>query len=327
MNLPKIKSIAVAASLAAFAVSTSWAQIQLTPNFSTSGFISGSILYHSTGDPETTIDLDAAQLTFNGSFDTVSGTVSLYYVPGAPEDVTVLDAYIGWQVSDDVTVTMGKFLSYMGFEAFYIPSLYQISYANGDFLGAIPGYHDGVRLDFGGDGLNVGIAILDSVYSPNYLRGDGEFSDQFCVEGYVSFSPTEGSTIFAGIAHDGEGGFQAESVTMFNLWGSFTATDSLWFAAEITHKDGGDFNTGYNWLLFANWTQSDLMSWTFRVSGEEMDEVGTAGGEGFLRYTVSPTFAVAENLAILLEGSFTDFNEAAGGDSDTFFGVNAILSW
>lgn len=313
--------------MAAFAASTAWAQIELTPNFSTSGFISGSILYHSTGDPETTMDIDASQLTFMGNFEPVSGTVSLYYVPGADEEVTVLDAYIGWQVSEDVSVTMGKFLSYMGFEAFYIPSLYQVTFANGDFLGAIPGYHEGVRLDFGGDALKAGFALLDSVYSPNYLRGDGELSEQFGVEGYVSFSPTEGSTIFAGVAYDAEGGFQTHSVTLFNLWGSITATDALWFAGEVSVKEGGEFNSGYNWLLFANWTSSDLISWTFRISGEEMDNVGAAGGEGFFRYTVCPTFAVTDNLAILAEATYTDFNDEAGGDSDTFFGLNAILSW
>ena len=50
-------------------------------------------------------------------------------------------------VGGGTSVTAGKFLSYLGYEAFDIPNMTQVSYANGDFLGAIPGYHTGVRVD------------------------------------------------------------------------------------------------------------------------------------------------------------------------------------
>jgi hypothetical protein len=122
-------------------------------------------------------------------------------------------------------------------------------------------------------------------------------------------------------------GFQTDNVTLFNLWGSFTATDALWFAAEFSYKDGGDFNTGYNWLGFANLTTSDTLSWTFRVSGESMDDVGAIDGAGFLRGTVSPTYTVNDNFVILAEATYTDYNSASGLDSETFLGLNAIFSW
>ena len=104
-----------------------------------------------------------------------TGVVSLYYQPNAPHDVTVLDAYATVDVGGGSTITAGKFLSYLGYEAFDIVNMSQISYANGDFLGPIPGYHSGVKWDYSDKETGFGLALLDSVYSgPNYLKGDGE---------------------------------------------------------------------------------------------------------------------------------------------------------
>jgi len=54
----------------------------------------------------------------------------------------------------------------MGYESFYPANMDQISYADGDFLAPIPGYHTGVKIDYADKEQGIGIALLDSAYSP-----------------------------------------------------------------------------------------------------------------------------------------------------------------
>ena len=53
------------------------------------------------------------------------------------------------------TVTGGNFLSYMGYEAFDIPNMDQITY--GSTIFAISGYHSGVKVDY--SDANVGSGV------------------------------------------------------------------------------------------------------------------------------------------------------------------------
>ena len=76
---------------------------------------------------------------FTLNFKPVTGVISFNYFPNiSSSEFTVLDAYATYDAGNGVTVTAGKFLSYKGYESFYAGSMDQISYANGDFLGAIP---------------------------------------------------------------------------------------------------------------------------------------------------------------------------------------------
>ena len=124
------------AGLAALAAIPAFAEVKLNENFSTSGYIAGSYRYtdFDPSDSADKFDIDAAKLLFNASYKPVSATLSFYYAPNAPEDVTVLDAFVTYDTGTGVTITGGKFLSYLGYEAFDIPAMSQISYANGDFL-------------------------------------------------------------------------------------------------------------------------------------------------------------------------------------------------
>ena len=106
-------TIGLAASLTAFA------DVKVNENFTVGGYAAGSyrITDPDPGPSTDKFDIDAVQTLFTGNFKPVTGVFSLFYQPGAPHDVTVMDAYATVDVGGGSTITAGKFLSYLGYEA------------------------------------------------------------------------------------------------------------------------------------------------------------------------------------------------------------------
>jgi hypothetical protein len=242
-----------------------------------------------------------------------------------PKDVTVLDAYATVDIGGGASVTAGKFLSYMGYEAFDIPNMTQISYANGDFLAPIPGYHSGVRLDFGDKDNAAGVALVDSVYSgPNYLKGDGELKHNAGIEAFYSYKGIKDVTLWFGIAHDTKGNVvhKNEAITIYNFWLSYALSKEASIGAEYVAKDGGPGDKGYNWLLFYGYTFDAKWSSAFRVSGEKL----SSGGPGFTKFTVCPSLKVNDNFFVRAELSYQDYSKFAT-KSATFFGLQSVFKF
>lgn len=310
------------AGLAALAAIPAFAEIKLNENFSTSGYLAGSYRYTDFDPSASTdkFDLDAAKLLFNASYKPVSATLSFYYQPNAPEDVTVLDAFVTYDTGTGVTITGGKFLSYLGYEAFDIPAMSQISYANGDFLAPIPGYHDGVKVDYSDETFGAGVAVLDSVSSPNYLRGDGELKKNAGFEGYLTYKGVKDLTLWAGVAYDTKGNHMLHSKVTGDLWASYVMGAST-FAGEIAYSDAGFGAKGYNWLALYSYAFTDKVSTAFRLSGEEVKD-----GAGYVKYTISPSYKVTDHLAVRAEVSYQDYSDYVY-DSALFFGIQSYFTF
>jgi hypothetical protein len=320
-----IQTGSVAASLLALC-SVASADIQVNENFSVGGYAAGSYRYFDEAKADK-FDLDAAKINFITDFKPVSAVASIYYTGGTPgDDLTLLDAYVNYDLGDGLVITGGKFLSYLGYEAFDIPAMSQITYANGDFLGAIPGYHSGVKIGYTSGAWSSGIALLDSVYGG--LKGDGELRGNAGLEAFVSYTGIEKLTLFLGAAHQSEGlsedgipvdGAQ-EDATVINFWASYSLTDKVTIAGEYSQKDSY-FTDGYNWLVFASVATSDKVTLVGRISGEEIDN-----GPSFLRYTFAPSFTLTENLSIRTEVTFTDYDDFESS-KDTFFGIQGVFKF
>ncbi|RME71354.1 MAG: hypothetical protein D6781_04415 [Verrucomicrobia bacterium] len=286
------------------------------------GYIGGSYR-HLDGDSDfDSFDLDAAKLLFATDFKPVTGVFSLFYAPNGNE-LTLLDAVVSYTTETGTTISGGKFLSWHGYEAFDIAAMNQLTYGNGDFLGAIPGYHSGVRIEQAGDGWSGGFAVLDSVYTPDYayLRGDGEIGDNAGFEAYFKYTGTENLTVFVGAAYDTEGGFQPDDVLMLDLWADYLATENLLVAGELMFKDAGVAGKGWAWAGYANYAFQAGWSALFRVSGEYMDD-----GPSFLRGTIAPTYTLTDNLLVRAELTYTDYSDYVE-DNNTFFGVQSIFKF
>jgi hypothetical protein len=324
------------AALLALAASAS-ADIKINDNITFSGYaVGGYMNYKASGADAVDSVFDASKpipgggdsndvyTKFTMNFKPVTGVISFNYFPNlASSEFTVLDAYAVYDAGDGLTITGGKFLSYMGYESFYPASMDQISYADGDFLAPIPGYHTGLKLDWADKTEGFGVAVLDSVYSPyGGTRGDGEFQHNAGFEAYYTYTGVSNLTLWLGYAYDTAGGFEPHSVGTFDVWASYQATKELRLAAEFVTKDGGVGAKGTNWIVFANYTFDDKTSSTFRVSGEEMSN----GGPKFTKYTVCPAYALTSSLTVRAEYSYYSYSNYSTS-SATFFGLQGVFKF
>ena len=326
-----------AAAFAFLAASVSaMADIKLNDNISLNGYAVGSyqLTSPSPGASSDTFQVDTALLGSTFTFKPVTGAVSVLYTPNTANEVTLLDANVTYDAGGGVSFTGGKFLSYLGYESFYPINMDQISYANGQFLGPIPGYHSGLRLDYSDAANSAGIAVLDSVYSPyNATKGDGELKNNQGFEAFYSYKGIKDVVLWAGLAYDTKGGFQPHDVLTLDFWASYQIDKAARIAAEYANKDGGPGAKGYNWLAFLDYSFNDKASCAFRVSGENMSD----GGPSFTKYTICPGYALTANLTVRAEYSYTKYSgystvdntteTTINHDSASFFGVQAVFKF
>ena len=305
---------------------TSFADVKVNDSLTVSGYAAGSyrITDPDPGSATDKFDLDAVKTLFQTNFKPVTGVISLFYQPGAPSDVTVLDAYATVDVGGGSTITAGKFLSYLGYEAFDLVNMTQISYANGDFLGPIPGYHSGVKWDYSDKETGFGLALVDSVYSgPNYLKGDGELKRNAGFEGYFVYKGIPDVTVWTGFAYDTKGNVihKNDEILTLNIWASYALSKDASLGLEYVNKDGGIGDKGYNWLVFYGYNFDAKFSSAFRLSGEKLKD-----GPGFTKFTVSPAYKVNDNFMVRAELSYYDYTKYTA-DSAMFFGIQSVLKF
>lgn len=315
--------LAAASALVLGFASQAMAEIKLNDAFSVSGYVAGSYQYtKNTGVVATDrLDVDSSQLLFKYSSAPVTGVASVFYVPGqAPDEATLLDAYATYDAGNGVSVTGGKFLSYLGYESFFVVNNPTISFANGG-IGVIPGYHSGVKLDISNDTWGYGGAILDAVYGATALRADAELKKGQGYEGYVTFKGVSDLTVFAGIAYDNNSQLTGKDIFAYNVWASYKVDDKTTVAAEYAVRDGGSTDKGHNWLFALNYALTDKVNMAFRVSGEKDRD---AGGK-FAKYTIAPGIAVTKDLTVRAEYSLTEGQGTT--PNQNFVGVQAYLKF
>ncbi len=337
MRLKTAGLVALAATLPAFA------DIKINDSLTLSGYVAGAYEYQKVKTLPATDSLfdgtkdtpsaDAALLAFTGNFKPVTGVLSLYYVPNLPKnELSVLDAYVTYDVGSGFSVTGGKFLSYLGYEAFHTASMTQITYGLVTIgtLGAIPTYHSGVRLDYGDKDVSYGFALVDSVFSPNgFAKGDGELKHNAGFEAFFKYTAMADLTLWAGAAYDTKGGFQTNSVTVLDFWAEYKLTKEATVAAEFSTKDGGEFAKGHTWLAYLNYAFDPKFSTVFRISGESLSGKTKTVGNNAIQYTVCPGVKLTDNLTVRTEITYYDYkdNVYRKGLDKTLYGVQAVFKF
>lgn len=327
-------ALALASSLSAYA------DIKINDNLMINGYAAGAYEYQKVKSlPSTdsvfdgtkdTPSADAVLTAFNFTYKPVIGTLSLYYVPNLKtNELTILDAYLTYDVGGGTSITAGKFLSYMGYEAFHTASMSQITYAPVTIgtLGAIAAYHSGVRLDYGDKDVSWGVALVDSEFSPNgFAKGDGEFVHNAGFEIFGKYTAIADLTLWGGFGYDSKGGFQPNSVSVFDFWAEYKLTKEATVAAEFCTKDGGDFAKGNTWLAYLNYAFDAKFSTVFRVGGETLSGKTKTVGNNVTQFTVCPAYKFNDNLTVRAEVSFWDY-KGAGALDKTLYGVQAVFKF
>ena len=335
-RLPLAAALTLASSLSVFA------DIKVNDNLTLSGYAAGAYEYQKIKSlPATdsifdgtkdTPSADAVKTNFNFTFKPVTGTVSLYYVPNLKtNELSVLDAFATYDVGGGMSVTGGKFLSYLGYEAFDTVNMTQITYApvTVGTLGAIPAYHTGVRLDYGDKDVGYGVALVDSVFSNTFSKGDGEFTHNAGFEGFVKYTGAKDLTLWAGFAYDTKGNATnnpKNSTTVLDFWAEYKLTKEATVAAEFCSKDGGDFAKGTTWLAYLNYAFDAKFSGVFRVGGESLSGKTKTVGNNFTQFTVGPAVKLTDNLSVRAEYSYYDYSGPTAKDK-SLIGLQAIFKF
>jgi hypothetical protein len=263
----------------------------------------------STGSSTSNAALSAAKFGATGKFGTVTGYASLFY-NGSKTDV--LDAYFTVDAGGGLTVTVGKFLSYMGFEAFDVPNMTQVSYANTQ-LAPIPAYHTGVKLDYAAATYGTGLAVVDSIYSgvgQGVYKGDGDLKKPG-LEAYFTYKGIKDTTIWFGVADE-----VASSKVFYDLWASYALSKTDSVSAEYIQIE----SEGSLWLLAYTKALSSKVSLTARVSGDT-----PTGGESNTKYTLAPSYTVNDHFIVRGELSYTSSFGAT--PSATYLAVQSIFKF
>ena len=287
-KLLSLASILVVSNVSAIEIGPTGSGIEL------SGFV--DLYFQSQSKVETTevgqveIDLDWEDGPISVSVD-----FDLYDAPAdgsAGNGATLEEAIITYDFGNGFSVTGGKRLSYLGFEAYDPINMYQYSYAY-DAVGTqdiYDAYDEGFSIDYAGDMFSVGIFTS--------AEQDGGF------EYALAFTGVENLTVKA-IWADWDA---YESTT---YWASYQL-DKLLLAAEVAEKDNTTGTDIEGWLIMGNYSINDALALTLRYSEEE---VGTTDHE---KFTISPSYAFTDSLSGLVEYSTYDSSVAASEPGDLF---------
>jgi hypothetical protein len=316
----------LAAAISLAASLTTFADVKVNENFSVNGYAVGS---WTTTDPdggkrsETYLkngtlfgNTDAVKLGLLGTSGPMSAYGSLLYLPaaGSTNEAGLLDLYGTYDTGTGLKITGGKFLSYLGYEAFDAVNMAQLTY--GYTIFAVPAYHTGAKLDYSTKVFSVGLAAVDSVFggSKGFFEGDREYSDDIGLEAVFSYTGIKNLTLFGGIASEDTHN-AANKLLIFDLWASYAVSDKLTIAGEVDLQE----DVGEGWLAFLSYKFDNKFSTAFRLSGFHAD-----GGGKDTKWTVAPTFALSANA--LLRAEFSLGEGDVYGDYK-FYGVQAVLKW
>lgn len=326
-------SIAAASFVAATAVPSAHAEMELAEGLSVSGFLDMSYIYVDDDAEESTLKefgIDQFEMNFlytgaNG----VSAQVDIEYGEngtGNGEDETFVEqAFITKQVNDRFSVKAGRFLSYSGWETEEPTGLYQYS---GTGYGAYfyGGYQQGISAYYDAGIVAFMASVVNSAFNP--IERD---TTTLGTELGLAIEPLEGWTAKLFYIQDDE-------TDLINFWTSYQVSNFT-FAAEYNVGDYGDnFDIdgdgdmpaadnvdGDGYLLMANYATGNfgitLRYHDYSLEGEFLGGTGTLiENSGF---TISPSYKVSDNLLLVAEYRMDEF-----GDEDVnSFALEALFTF
>ena len=285
--------------MAAVASVTAQAEIELAEGLSLQGFldVSASSSDVDGKDTESTAEIGEFEVDLLYGGDSVNAQVDLNYTD-ASGGVDLEQAFVGFSVSDQVSLKAGKFLSCIGYESFDVNGLYQYSAAASTVY---PGHHTGVAGIYSGESFGVYASVVDGTWSAD------EDPDDLGYEVQVFTSPAEGLTIKLGYATESG---DAYDKSMVNLWAGYTV-DALTVAAEYSSLEdfGAAGADGDAYMLMSNYAFTDTFNTTLRYAHVDADWAEID------EFTISPRFSISDSVSVITEYRHRDY-DVGGADED-----------
>jgi hypothetical protein len=281
------------------------------------GFVDWSYQSQDTKDGSDDDAFDATQVELNLDFAdgpfSVSVDYDIYSTEGAmnkdgQDGADLEEAIITYDFGNGFSMTAGKMLTYMGFEAYDPPNMYQYSYAYDINSGEDPdtganvhnvggqqiydAYDDGITLDYGSDMFSFGVFAS--------AETDGGF------EYALAFTGIDNLTVKYILA-------DWDDYEKYTFWASYQM-DKLLLAFEVAEADFTDEATDDvdGFLVMGNYAISDPLALTVRYSET------TVGLAEFEKFTISPSYVFTDSVAGLIEYSTYDVEDAYNEINDLF---------
>jgi len=313
----RIKLAGFTALLAA-AAATVQAEVKINENLSLDGYAIGSGVI-TEGTPRGNYQLlntgrafDSIKVALNGKYQDFSAKVSLIALDsvnnGVPSDAGLLDAYVTYKI-ENLSITGGKFLGWLGYESFDSPNNAFISFSQVNYSSP---YATGVKLDYAGDGFSTGVSVRDSQTGPGgaFFEGDGEFADDVGYEAYIKYTGISDLTLFAGAGYENVSG-PIDNVLTTDFWAAYKVTEKFTLAGEFATTEDV---TDTSWLALASYAVSDELSVAGRISyidGTGKPAAGKPGATDAVAYGVAATYTLTSNFSLKGEATLTDANRGA----------------
>lgn len=303
----------VAATLLLSLGATSAVQAEEKSALTVGGFIDMSYVYQdSDAEASSTSSSGVDQVEVNLGYDfgnKLTAAVDVEY-KNAEDGANVEQAYISYAVSDDFSVKAGRFLSYSGWETEEPTGLFQ--YSGTGYAKYFYGYYQqGVSGIYSGDGYALAVSVVNDLAGPQATD-----SEQPGVETMLALMPTDEITVKAFYSVEGD-------TKLFNTWASYSK-DALTLAAEYNSAEdsayAGSDASGY--LLMANYA-FETFALTLRYHDYEVEDAAGATTEEANAFTISPSFAINDNLLIVTEYRMEEMN---GVDIDTL-AIEALVTF
>jgi hypothetical protein len=296
--------------------------------------LGGFVDYSAVSQGDTTSPVSTAQVELNLDFENGPVSFSLDYDLTATQgldsdgdnDVDTDDttsgnleeAVLTYTISDSLSISVGRMLSYLGFEAYDAPNMYQFSYAY-DYAteggqDIYDGYADGLSVDYATDMFSIGV-WTDFAEKPS-------FEYAFAFTGITNLTA---KAIFA------EYGGDADDI--MTLWASYQL-DKLLLAVEFAtdEKNAGTPGTLADFsdddidafMIMGNYSITDSFAITARYSQAEYTDGTTSVDVD--KFTISPSYSFTDNFSGLIEYSTYDVT-AGNAEPDDLTAIELIYTF
>ena len=266
-------------------------------------------------DSETSF-VGQVELNFDFSSGPVSSSVDIDFTDSSDGSTggNLEEATVTYDFGNGFSVTGGKMLSYMGFEAFDPTNMYQYSYAY-DILGAqdiYDAYDVCASVDYVTDTFSVGVW--------SSLEADAGYELALAFTGIENLTA---KAIWSDFSAPTAGAYEKST-----YWISYQL-DKLLLAAEVAENDQLDTGSDVDgFLIMGNYSVSDAIGLTLRYSETEITGAtnSTVAYEGS-KITISPSYVFSDSFSGLVEYSTYDKDAGTLAEPEELLAVEFIYTF